>query len=77
VTTTLDSKLRAVIKTKTFRPGDVLQIEEQSTDVVVLKRMRPAAGPKARLVKKNGELFVVGGPKVTEEQIKEALAEFP
>ena len=44
MTTTVDQKHRAVIP---FKPGDVLEIEQQSADVVVLKRTKPAksAGP--------------------------------
>jgi hypothetical protein len=75
VTTTIDSKHRAVIKA--FKPGDVLQIEEQSPDVVVLKRMTPASLPKPRLVRKNGRLVFVGGARLTSEGIKKMLEDFP
>jgi hypothetical protein len=77
VTTTLDSKVRAVIKTKTFKPGDVLQIEEQGSDVVVLKRMRPAEMPKPKLVRRKGHLVFVGGAKITSDSVKAMLEEFP
>ena len=40
MTITVDQKHRAVTP---FKPGDVLEIEQQSPDVVVLKRMKQAA----------------------------------
>ena len=73
MTTTVDQKHRAVIP---FRPGDVLEIEQQSPDVVLLKRTRRAEGAKPKLVRRNGRLVFVGAPATTEE-VKSLLGDFP
>lgn len=73
MTTTVDEKRRAVIP---FRPGDVLEVEQPSPDVVVLKRTKPAAGARPRLVRRNGRLVFVGEPLRTEE-VKKLLEDFP
>jgi hypothetical protein len=75
VTTTLDSKRRAVIKT--FKPGDVLQVEEQGPDIVLLRRMKPVEHPKPKLVRRKGELVVAGGSPITSEEVKRLLEDFP
>jgi len=73
MTTTVDQKHRAVTP---FQPGDVLEIEQQSPDVVVLKRTKQAQSAKAQLVRRNGRLVFVGEP-ITTEQVKGLLEEFP
>ncbi len=73
MTTTVDEKRRAVIP---FRPGDVLEIEQPSPDVVVLKRTKPAERTRPRLVRRSGRLVFVGEPLRTEE-VKELLEDFP
>lgn len=51
-TTTVDSKSRAVVKH--FLPGDVLQIDVETSDVIVLRRMKPAPrGKKRKTGKRN------------------------
>lgn len=72
MTTTVDQKHREVTP---FQPGDVLEIEQQSPDVVVLKRTKQAQAPKAQLVRRNGRLVFVGEP-ITTEQVKSLLEEF-
>ncbi len=72
MTTTLDTKHRAVIKL--FHPGDVLQVEAQGEDVVVLRRMKPAADHyQPRLGRKNGRLVVLGGKPVTNEDVRRLI----
>jgi hypothetical protein len=73
MTTTVDQKHRAVTP---FRPGDVLEIEQQSPDIVALKRTKQAQVAKANLVRRNGRLVFVGEPIMTE-QVKSLLEEFP
>jgi len=73
MTTTVDQKHRVVIP---FNPGDVLEIEQQSPDVVVLKRTKLAANAKPKLVRKNGRLVFVGEPTTTEE-VNKLLEDFP
>jgi hypothetical protein len=75
MTTTIDSRQRAVIKT--FKPGDILEIEEQSPDVVVLKRMRPTELPKPKLVKIKGELFSKGGGRLTNDEVRRLIEDEP
>ncbi|MGA2750107.1 MAG: hypothetical protein ABSG59_15140 [Verrucomicrobiota bacterium] len=73
MTTTVDRRHRAVIP---FKPGDVLEIEKQSPDIVVLKRMKSAERPKAKLIRKEGRLVFVGEP-ITTEEVKSLLEDFP
>ena len=73
MTTTIDQRHRAVIKN--FAPGDVVQVEPQSDDVVILRRIKPAPSPKPRLVRINGELFSAGGRPVTSEDVREIIEE--
>jgi len=73
MTTTVDQKHRAVIP---FKPGDVLEIEQQSPDVVVLKRRNKGNCTKARLVRRKGRLVFVGEP-ITTDEVKRLLEDFP
>jgi len=73
MTTTVDGKHRAVTP---FQPGDVLEVEQQSPDVVVLKRKKHAKASEAKLVRRNGRLVFVGDP-ITTEEVKGLLEDFP
>jgi hypothetical protein len=75
MTTTLDSKHRAVIKA--FKPGDVLEVQEQGDDIVVLKRMKPANAPKPKLVTIKGELFSKGGGRLTNDEVRRIIEDEP
>lgn len=77
MTATLDSKLRVTVKTKTFKAGDVAEIEEQGPDVVVLKRMRPAQPSKPKVVRVKGELFSEGGGRLTNEEVRRLIEDEP
>jgi bifunctional DNA-binding transcriptional regulator/antitoxin component of YhaV-PrlF toxin-antitoxin module len=72
MTTTVDEKRRAVIP---FRPGDVLEVEQPSPDVVVLKRTKPE-GTRPKLVRRKGRLVFVGEP-LTSAEVKALLEDFP
>ncbi|MBA4148205.1 MAG: hypothetical protein H0X66_08815 [Verrucomicrobia bacterium] len=72
VTTTVDERHRAVLKA--FDPGDVLDIEQVGSDVVVLKSMKPAQLPKPKLVRnKQGDLVFVGGKRITNEDVRRMI----
>ena len=73
MTTTVDQKRRAVTP---FRPGDVLEIEQQSPDVVLLKRMKQAKRVRAKLVRRKGRMVFVG-ESITTEEVKRLLEDFP
>jgi hypothetical protein len=73
MTTTVDGKHRAVTP---FQPGDVLEVEQQSADVVVLKRTKQAQTGKAKLERRNGRLVFVGEP-ITTDDVKKMLEDFP
>ena len=73
MTTTVDQKRRAVIP---FKPGDVLEVEQPSPEVVVLRRTKPAESPRPRLVRREGRLVFVGEP-ITTEEVKKLLEDFP
>jgi bifunctional DNA-binding transcriptional regulator/antitoxin component of YhaV-PrlF toxin-antitoxin module len=73
MTITVDEKHRAVTP---FKPGDVLEIEQKSADVVVLKRTKQATSSSARLVRRNGRLVFAGQPLTTTD-VKGLLEDFP
>jgi bifunctional DNA-binding transcriptional regulator/antitoxin component of YhaV-PrlF toxin-antitoxin module len=73
MTTTVDQKHRAVTP---FKPGDVLEIEQQSPDVVVLKRTKQAASARPKLVRRNRRLVFVG-EAITTEEVHRLLEDFP
>jgi len=73
MTTTVDQKHRAVIP---FKPGDVLEIEQQSPDVVILKRTKRVKSAKTKLVRRKGRLVFVGEP-ITSQEVKRLLEDFP
>ena len=59
-----------------FKPGDVLEIEQQSPDIVVLKRTRQVKTAKARLARRKGRLVFVGEP-ITTAEVRALLEDFP
>ncbi len=73
MTTTVDQKHRAVIPNK---PGDVLEIEQPSPDIVVLKRTKPASSRRPKLVRRKGRLVFVGEP-ITTGEVRKLLEDFP
>ena len=73
MTTTVDLKHRAVTP---FEPGDVLEIEQRSPDIVVLKRTKHAASARPKLVRRNGRLVFVG-EAITTEDVHRLLEDFP
>ena len=73
MTTTVDQKHRAVTP---FKPGDVLEIEQQGPDVLVLKRTKQAASTRPKLVRRNRRLVFVGEAATTDE-VTRLLEDFP
>ena len=73
MTTTVDQKRRALTP---FKPGDVLEIEQQSPDIVVLKRTKQAKRAKTKLVRRKGRLVFIGEP-ITTAEVKRLLEDFP
>jgi hypothetical protein len=73
MTTTVDQKHRAVTP---FKPGDVLEIEQQGPDVVVLKRTKQTASVKPKLVRRNQRLVFVG-EAITTGEVHRLLEDFP
>jgi bifunctional DNA-binding transcriptional regulator/antitoxin component of YhaV-PrlF toxin-antitoxin module len=73
VTTTVDQKGRVPIP---FKPGDVLEVEQQSPDIVVLKRTKQAKNAPAKLVRRKGRLLFVG-ESITTDDVKTLLEDFP
>ena len=71
--TTVDGKHRAVTP---FEPGDVVEVEQQSVDVVVLKRTKHAQTARVKLERRSGRLVFVGEP-ITTGDVKKLLEEFP
>lgn len=73
MTTTVDQKRRILTP---FQPGDVLEIEQQSPDLVVLKRTKQAQNAAPKLVRRDGRLVFVGAP-ITTDEVKGLLEDFP
>jgi hypothetical protein len=73
MTTPVDRKHRAVTP---FKPGDVLEIEQQSPDVVVLKQTKPSASARLKLVRRDRRLVFVG-EATTTAQVSMLLEDFP
>jgi hypothetical protein len=72
MTTKVDQCGRAVLP---FKPGDVLEVEKQSADVVLLRRRKPAEQLKPKLVRIKGELFSKGGGPLTSEEVRRIIEE--
>jgi hypothetical protein len=72
--TPLNHKHRAVIRA--FKPGDVLQVEQQSNDIVILKRMKPPEAQARSLeedaspVTQSQEILALGKYKVKRHFLK-------
>ena len=69
---TIDSKRRAVLPS-TFRPGDVVDLDPVGADTVIVRLLRPAPRPRLRLVKRGKSVVLLGGPKVTDEDVRRLL----
>jgi len=74
MTVITDSKKRVTLPAK---PGERFDVQSFGGDKYVLTRLVPAAAAAVRLVKKHGYTVAVGGPPVTNAQVRRALDEFP
>ncbi len=60
-----------------IRKGDVFAVHTEGNGRLVLVRMEVPKS-KCRLVRRKGRhAILVGGPRITNEMVKEALADFP
>ena len=60
-----------------IQTGDVFSVEAEGNGRLVLVKLEVPT-PKSRVVYKKGKPpVVVGGPRITNEMVKEALADFP
>jgi hypothetical protein len=76
MTVTTDEKKRVVIPTA--RPGDRFDVQVTAEGRVVLTRLELAdKTDNIRLMKKNGYTVARGTRKITQEQVRAALDEFP
>lgn len=75
--TTIDHEHRAVLPPP-FAPGDVVEMEMEGVDALVVRRVQPAtfSGP-LRLVESSGELLVVGGPVLTNDDVRRLIEDEP
>ena len=69
---TLDDKRRAVFPPQ-FSPGDIVNIESQGPDVVIVRRMKPVALPRPKLIRRKGGLVAVGGKPVNNDAVKRLI----
>jgi hypothetical protein len=76
MTVTTDAKKRIIIPSA--RPGDRFDVQVSSDGKLILTRLELADKPdNIRLIKKNGYTVAVGTKKITAEQVRKALDEFP
>lgn len=60
-----------------IQTGDVFSVEAESNGRLVLVRMEVPRTLKSRVVYRKGKPpVIVGGPRITNEMVKEALADF-
>ena len=76
----VDNKRRIVLP-RHFRKGDVVQVEQESADTLIVRRMKAAPIPakeRPRLVRrKDGTTVFVGGPPVNSDIVRKLLEDFP
>jgi hypothetical protein len=76
MTVTTDEKKRVVIPSA--RPGDRFHVRVTPEGKVVLTRLELADKPDhVRLIKKHGYTVARGTHRITQEQVRRALDEFP
>ncbi len=76
MTVTADEKKRVVIPSA--KPGDRFDVQMTPDGKVVLTRLELADKPDVvRLVKKHGYTVARGTKRITQEQVRRALDEFP
>jgi hypothetical protein len=76
MTVTTDEKKRVVIPSA--RPGDRFDVQMTPDGKVVLTRLELADKPDTvRLVKKHGYTVARGTKRITQDQVRRALDEFP
>ena len=79
MTRLIDDKRRLVMPAN-FKAGDAVDVAADGTDTLIIRRMKPAlkVNKKIRLVrKKDGWSVLVGGPRLTTEDVKRMLEDFP
>ena len=73
VRSTIDNEHRAVLPSP-FVPGDVVDIEAQGQDALIVRRVgRSGRSESFRLAETNGELLVVGGPVLTNDDVRRLI----
>jgi hypothetical protein len=70
-----DSRRRVTLP-KSTAPGDAFEIEAIGDEQFVLSKLKKRA-PKIRLRRKNGLLVATSGRRITMEQTRAAMDEFP
>jgi len=75
MTVIADNKKRVTLPTK---PGERFDLQSFGGDRFVLTRLAPVERTeRVRLVKKHGCTVAVGGRKITQEETRKLLDEFP
>ena len=76
MTVIVDDKRRAVLP-KTAQPGDVLEVEEQSTGRWILTRLVKPEPTKAKIIQRYGRPVLSIGRPYDAEEVRRILADFP
>lgn len=70
---TLKADEKHRVRIPDIEPGGVYQLEHPEPDVFILRRMKPVAISKPKVVRVKGELFSAGGPKLSNEDVRNML----
>jgi hypothetical protein len=75
--TSIDEKLRPGALTGLVQPGQRYKVDKPAPNEIRFRLMVVKESPKARLARKNGRTVLVTNRRLTNEDVQNALAEFP
>ena len=75
ITVTVDDRKR--VRIPDAKPKQVFSYQRDGNGRVTLTPVEPARGPAARLVRKNGHTYLLSERKITDEDVKRGLEDFP
>jgi phage FluMu protein gp41 len=75
MTVVADAKKRVTLRTA--KAGDTFDVEVTNEGKVILTKLVPAATKPIRLVKRHGYSVAIGPARITQEQVRKLMDEFP
>ena len=74
MTVITDSKKRVTLPAK---PGSRFDVQAFGEDKYILTRLEKVTPPRARILKRGGRMYLTNGRTLTNNDVQQALAEFP